>query len=127
VHSGSVSASDSIISPDLLLETVAAVREFRAVTGPRSQALAPLELEPALQQFLDGALLEIAGRMSLSGCSPQITHAVHSEASFLLSVTFEVVRQAHRRLFADLLPEPDAAREVSDASPEEAEPEEPGD
>lgn len=105
MHSPVPAASDAIITPELLLEAIAGVREFRAVTGTRTGPLATMEGEPALREFLHGSLLEIAGRMGLSGCSPEIISNVHQEMSFLLAVTFEAVGQAHRRLFADVMPE----------------------
>lgn len=97
--------SDSIIDSDLLLAVIAGVKEYRAVVGKKSRPLSLMSGEGVLQVFLESSLLELAGQMALSGCGPESVRTMHEEVSFLLNVTCEVVTQAHRRLFADLLPQ----------------------
>jgi hypothetical protein len=105
---------ESIIDSETILRAVAHARQCkpRGRRGP----LDLLESEPALQEFLKGALLEVAGEMAIHGCEPSVIRAVYREAAFLLAVTFNSVGQAHRDLYADLLPqtEPEATASHAD-------------
>lgn len=93
---------ESIIDTETVLRAVAEAKACKP-TGRRG----PLDLladEPAMYEFLKGALLEIAGQMAINDCPPAMTRLVYREAAFLLAVTFNAVRHAHRDLYADLLP-----------------------
>lgn len=98
---------EAIIDAETVLAAVAVAKSHKARRAPGS--LAVLEGEPALQEFLKGALLEIAGSMAIHGCPSSITGSVYREVAFLLGVTFASVRKAHRDLFADLLPDTEVA------------------
>jgi hypothetical protein len=102
-HDVRTGLQESIIDMDTVLCAVSKAKRCKP-PGRRS----PLDLldgEPTLQEFLKGSMLEIAGNMAINGCSPSITRSVYREASFLLAVTFNAVRQAQRDLYADLLPQ----------------------
>lgn len=105
---------EAIIDADAVLGAIAEAkqRQPRGRRGP----LDLLEGEPALHEFLKGALLEIAGEMAINDCPPAMTRAVYRETAFLLAVTFNAVRYAHRDLYADLLPQAEA--DVAEAKPQ---------
>ncbi len=107
---------EAIIDPETLL---GAIRDAKAPRSRRTRRPLPaLDGEPVLQEFLQGALLETAGLAALHGAPPTVVRGINAETRFLLTVTFEAVSRAHRRLYEDLLPrtDTDAAPEAS-ASP----------
>lgn len=96
---------ESIIDMETVLGAIAQAKSCkpRGRRGP----LDLLEDEPALHEFLKGALLEVAGNLAIDGCAPAVIRSVYRETAFLLAVTFNAVGQAHRKLYADLLPQTD--------------------
>lgn len=94
---------ESIIDMPTILAAITEARLHKS-RGPREN-LDMLNGEPALQEFLKGSLLEIAGNMALNGCSSSTIRGIHHEVAFLLATTFSAVRQAYRELYADLLPQ----------------------
>jgi len=94
---------EAIIDPETLL---GAIRDAKAQArrGGR-QPLEALACEPVLREFLLGALLETAGLAALHGSPPVAVRGMNAETRFMLTVTFEAVRRAHRRLYEDLLPQ----------------------
>jgi hypothetical protein len=96
---------EAIIDMETVLQGIGRSRRPRLRAG--RSALGALESEPVLQEFLGGAIMELAGKMALEGCPPTATRIMYRELSFLLAVTFDAVREAHRKLYADLLPPAD--------------------
>lgn len=111
---------ESIIGAETVLGAIAEAKRSRP--RRRRDLLDLMDGEPALQEFLKGALLEMAGEMAIHGCPPSITGAVYRQTAFLLAVTFNAVQQAHRDLYADLLPQTEADANAKSESPADRDP-----
>jgi len=109
---------ESIVEMEVVLGAIAEIRQPEGTSGRK--ALDVLSGEPVLQEYLSGAILEIAGKMSLFGCPPAAVRCMYREVAFLLATTFLSVRQAHRQLYADLLPQAPVAASDPQAQADES-------
>lgn len=107
-------SAESIIDAEVLTAALEAIQQHDTRKGEDKEPLDLMEGEPALRGYLNEALLQLAGKMALCGCPTEAVQGVHHDTMTLLAATFEVVRQAYRRLYADLLPQTESGEMPSD-------------
>lgn len=97
--------SEPIIDAEMLASALKSVREGMSEDRKAGRSWSrPLSAEPILEGFLDDQLTTLAGKMGICGSRRKVVQGVHSDVSFLLNVTFEIVRQGYRRLYEEFLP-----------------------
>lgn len=73
-------------------------------TGPALQELS--ETEPILAGFIHESLIDIAGKLALSGAPTEIVQAVHEDVLTVILICHRAVRQGHYELWAKDFVEP---------------------
>lgn len=97
--------SEPIIDAEMLASAVKSVREQLSEDRKQGRSWSrPLSAEPILEGFLDDQLTTLAGKMGICGSRGKVIQGVHSDVTFLLNVTFEIVRQGYRHLYEEFLP-----------------------
>jgi hypothetical protein len=91
----------SLVSKALIESVVADLGE-RAENGERGL----LDYEPNLQGYLEAKILELAGKMALTGAPTDMIQGVTLTVHYLVDITANAVAKAHRELWDDFLPFP---------------------
>jgi hypothetical protein len=85
-----------------LIESVVSDLGERAENGERGL----LDYESNLKGFLEAKILELAGKMALTGAPTDMIHGVTLTVHYLVDITANAVAKAHRQLWDDFLPFP---------------------
>ena len=85
-----------------------------------SQEMIFVEAEPLLSAYCRAALLQILGKLAISGASPKVVRGVGADIHHLITVTAKAMRSGYCILLEDFLPEfATAASETTTQATEE--------
>lgn len=90
-------------------DTIQAALQSRANDTTTDSPFEILHTEPILSSFVHGELLQLLGKLALSGANTDVVRGVSTDVHRLLGVTAAAFRLAYRSLLEDFLPEGEPA------------------